>query len=622
MKENTKQILKVSICTLMALVLFAGVILMCIYFAFDNTNDGVADAYTDEEFGVSNLEFTVDEGFYIKNIDNEDTDYIERLINYFFYFIPGVMDPDVSFSYTLSFATITCHFINSNGWYQTETDRLHLELTQDSASDFININLFMSEVDDLYFFEFTYDYVDKYIDQFLVSVYNTVSADAPHNYYVNAVGDPDIESTFVSQYVYAVFDDPDIVDSVSSFSFSFPNVVNLGVFLSPNETFAFPPVVMPQGVYNTNLQNKYNEGAQYYLPLVNELQQSNNDLSNQLQDTLAENDDLRQQYSDLENQYDNLFDENSELQQTIQDLQNQINQNNALIEELREDIRYYESLDLNMSLIDVFNLARMKSSTFVYDGVTYTSNSIVSTDDGWSVYSSTYYNQELPPNYGVGFSLFLPESISNTKFYVYGDITGWYNYTSCTEPDEQGNQTCYNFTEMIPDISVGYRNQNGNIVKVGTFTSNLPGVGGVDFFVDTPTNEIVFFVENCNLMRFGRSVQVSYYQYDTQSIYNDGYETGKSQGIKIGREEGYYQGVADANDYSFFSLFTSVFDAPITAIVGKWGDSDGDGVYQREGGMLNFYIPGLDINFAPFLLSLFTIAIIILVIRFVMARKS
>lgn len=579
MKENTKQILKVSICTLMALVLFAGVILMCIYFSFDTSNDGVAKAYTDEEVGVTNLEFTVDEGFFIKNFNYFNGDDVLHLINYYCYFIPDIWDYNADFydSIAIGDLDLTVSFNDSReATYRTE---FYLEIEKYSNSNYFKINVFIERADVLYFSCLTYDYVNGVVDEFITDLRHDENIYYP-NYYVNITSLPQTQSTFANQIVTFFLDSVDDVYAVEDLSFSFNYLANLGCIFSPNQVFASPPVVIPSDLYNSNLQDNFDSG--------------------------------------YDEGYQVGFDEQ---QSIIDDLQNQIDNRDALIEELREEIRYYESLDLNYQEIQVFNPARMKPSTFVYNGVTYTSDSMVKTDDGWDVYYYSYHNQELPPNYGVGFSLFLEETISNTKFHILPDIVGWYNYTYCSEPDEQGTQQCYQVTEQNLTVSVGYRTQNGNIVKVGEFT-NSPGMTNGDFFISQPTNELVFFYENCNLIEIGNNISVLYYQYDTQSIYNAGFEYGKRYGILVGREEGYYQGVADANDYSFFSLFTSVFDAPITAIVGKWGDSDGDGVYQREGGMLNFYIPGLDINFAPFLLSLFTIAIIILVIRFVMARKS
>lgn len=100
-----------------------------------------------------------------------------------------------------------------------------------------------------------------------------------------------------------------------------------------------------------------------------------------------------------------------------------------------------------------------------------------------------------------------------------------------------------------------------------------------------------------------------------------GYTNGYADGKIEGRNQGYADGVAAAGDYTFFSLITSVFDAPLKVLVGEWVDVDDDGIVdEMRGGMLNFYIPVLDVNLAPLLLSLFTLCIIIIVVRFVLAR--
>lgn len=107
--------------------------------------------------------------------------------------------------------------------------------------------------------------------------------------------------------------------------------------------------------------------------------------------------------------------------------------------------------------------------------------------------------------------------------------------------------------------------------------------------------------------------------YDAGVAY--GYTQGFSYGKIEGRNQGYTEGVADAGDYTFFSLVTSIFDAPLKVLVGEWVDTNDDGIVdEMRGGMLNFYIPVLDVNLAPLLLSLFTLCIIIIVVRFVLAR--
>lgn len=91
-----------------------------------------------------------------------------------------------------------------------------------------------------------------------------------------------------------------------------------------------------------------------------------------------------------------------------------------------------------------------------------------------------------------------------------------------------------------------------------------------------------------------------------------GYAEGKQDGIAIGKGQGYEEGVRDANDYTFFSLVSSLFDAPIQVILGDYDASTG----QRVGGLLNFDLLG--VNISSFLLAIFTICIIIAVIKLVM----
>lgn len=103
--------------------------------------------------------------------------------------------------------------------------------------------------------------------------------------------------------------------------------------------------------------------------------------------------------------------------------------------------------------------------------------------------------------------------------------------------------------------------------------------------------------------------------------YADGNQVGYDDGYRVGRAEGFSDGVEQAGDYTFFSLITSVFDAPLRVILGQWVDVNGDGVVDElRGGFLNFYVPVLDIDLAPLIISLFTVCIIIIVIRFVLAR--
>lgn len=120
--------------------------------------------------------------------------------------------------------------------------------------------------------------------------------------------------------------------------------------------------------------------------------------------------------------------------------------------------------------------------------------------------------------------------------------------------------------------------------------------------------------------------------------YKNGYSAGNTDGYKIGYtagdSKGYQRGLSDGGNYSFLSLFGAIFDAPIQALFGgtqrlpagtKITDSSGktitltsDTVVNR-GGMLNFELMG--VNLSGFVLALFSLSIIIVVIKFALAKK-
>ena len=120
--------------------------------------------------------------------------------------------------------------------------------------------------------------------------------------------------------------------------------------------------------------------------------------------------------------------------------------------------------------------------------------------------------------------------------------------------------------------------------------------------------------------------------------YNQGYSVGKDEGyntgFSAGDAQGFARGVDSANTYSFLGLFGAIFDAPIKAIFGgtstlpagtKITDSNGNTITLQStttvsrGGLLNFDIMG--VNLSGFVLALFSISIIVVVIKFALARR-
>lgn len=87
----------------------------------------------------------------------------------------------------------------------------------------------------------------------------------------------------------------------------------------------------------------------------------------------------------------------------------------------------------------------------------------------------------------------------------------------------------------------------------------------------------------------------------SNSGYNSGYSTGRGEGYNIGYGAGYNAGASDSQ-YTFVSLIGAVFDAPV----------------QGFTGMFNFDVLG--VNLKDFLLGLFSVAIVITIIKFVMVK--
>ena len=119
--------------------------------------------------------------------------------------------------------------------------------------------------------------------------------------------------------------------------------------------------------------------------------------------------------------------------------------------------------------------------------------------------------------------------------------------------------------------------------------------------------------------------------------YNKGYSVGKDEGYKSGYStgdaKGYQRGLNDSNNYSFLSLFGAIFDAPIKAIFGGTStlpagttitDSNGNTITLQStttvnrAGFLNFNLMG--VNLSGFVLALFSLSILVVVIKFALAK--
>lgn len=93
------------------------------------------------------------------------------------------------------------------------------------------------------------------------------------------------------------------------------------------------------------------------------------------------------------------------------------------------------------------------------------------------------------------------------------------------------------------------------------------------------------------------------------NAFNTGFEQGYSSGESVGYNNGYAAGIQTADSGTFLNLFSSVIQAPITALVGEFDSETG----ERVGGLLNFDFLGY--NMSTLLMSLFSVGIVICVVR-------
>ena len=131
------------------------------------------------------------------------------------------------------------------------------------------------------------------------------------------------------------------------------------------------------------------------------------------------------------------------------------------------------------------------------------------------------------------------------------------------------------------------------------------------------------------------------YQSASTDFYNNGYndgvavgeKSGYNKGFSAGDAQGYNRGVEVGGNYSFLGLFGAIFDAPIQAIFGGTTtlpagttitDKNGNtttllsSATVKRAGLLNFEIMG--VNLSGFVLALFSLSILVVVIKFALAR--
>ncbi len=175
---------------------------------------------------------------------------------------------------------------------------------------------------------------------------------------------------------------------------------------------------------------------------------------------------------------------------------------------------------------------------------------------------------------------------ANSNFSINGYINSYVYDTS-------GTLNIYAFINNKDYISLGSISFSGTTPKVFNINVNVP------FSVSN-----IAFISTNSLCVLG-DVSITYKISNLQKLAQDNYDAGRASrdsDVTIAFENGKKVGMSQANPYTFNALFGAVFDAPIKALTG----------------LLDFDILG--VNMKGLYLSLFTLALIIFVVKLCLGK--
>lgn len=205
-------------------------------------------------------------------------------------------------------------------------------------------------------------------------------------------------------------------------------------------------------------------------------------------------------------------------------------------------------------------------------------------------------------HYGQGLSNYILAYIETNKIKNYNSIFEYkvdiYNTTT------DGKYTTAEIEINLPNM------ENYSLVLIpnikslwGGFTTTILFNNNINNLDETTTNAIY---------ESGYNKGIEDTKKEQTTIQNEAYNNGYNKGYTNGKNAGYSQGKIDgaknANDYSFLGLFTAVIDAPIQVLLS---------VFQIGTNAENDFF---GINLANLIQMLFTLMVIILIVKFVMSR--
>lgn len=334
-----------------------------------------------------------------------------------------------------------------------------------------------------------------------------------------------------------------------------------------------------------NLKSKYDALSLKYSQVQNELKILQDNYSNLLSDN-----------TDLENRFDALQRNYAELQNTYNELQ----------------IVYVELQSTYNKLLSDFN--NLASSVSFTVASRMSLNNVDTVEDHYSyVQSDEFYAQEYNGYNGIEFVGGAGDngSIYNVGFYLPLSITvprdtiirvTW-NYAITWLDDDT---TTYDFGLLYGAIDKPVKILSTDVnYYVDKNTLQFIATDGVtntlEFYCPSVKGSYKMFVSGLTISYSNSSIDAL-----LQSKFEEGKEVGKHQGYdegyRVGQEKGYAEGSKAQGDYTFLGLIGAVIDAPINSF--------------RQ--MFDFEVLG--VNLSSLVLSLFTISIILVIIKMVVGK--
>ena len=394
------------------------------------------------------------------------------------------------------------------------------------------------------------------------------------------------------------------------------------------------------------------------------LQSQLTEKQNQIDTLTAEKATLQAQLTEKQNQIDTLITEKATLQSQLTEKQDQIDTLTAEKNSLQTQVNNLtdENNDLNnrLGFNSEFGFIGTLRSNRIYFNLKFAPE--IPSDKlcpyGENAIINGYYKQ------GNDFYLPVLVAYDSSGNEVTAGFTGW-KFTCVLNPDGSPttsfrldflveNLAVYHIDSVelngkcfsTPDYSHGYAIVGADYVGTGISVYSSPKS---QYFYDLKPN---YFTQNQvrNFLAFFH--YLTYVPVDdafylaglnaaSKGYYDDGYKKGYSvgedigynSGFSAGDSQGYARGVESANTYSFLGLFGAIFDAPIKALFGGTStlpagttitDSNGNTITLQStttvnrAGLLNFNLMG--VNLSGFVLALFSLSILVVVIKFALAK--